>query len=119
MITLLAAVLSGVMFYLSQGFDDVWVLAWLAPVPLLWLAYGNAPTWQVMAASAVAILASAGYILQSPYLHLIPPPVLASALLLVVGLFCFAVWFARYVEQRASAFITLLAFRPVGPPSSS
>ena len=110
MITLLAAVLSGVMFYLSQGFDDVWVLAWLAPVPLLWLAYGKATTWQVMAASAVAILASAGYILQSPYLHLIPPLVLASALLLVVGLFCFAVWFARYVERRASSFLTLLAF---------
>jgi len=71
MITVLAAVLSGTMFYFSQGYDHVWALAWLAPVPLLWLAYGAAPTWRVMAASAVAMLASAGYILESPYLHLI------------------------------------------------
>jgi len=111
MTTLLVAALSGVMFYLSQGFDPAWwVLAWFAPVPVLWLAYGKAPTWQVMAASAVAIVASAGCILQSPYLRLIPPFVLASAVALLGGLFCVAVWFARYVEQRAPAFLTLLAF---------
>jgi apolipoprotein N-acyltransferase len=110
MITVLAAVLSGVMFYLSQGFDNIWVLAWLAPVPLLWLAYGETPVWRVMIATAVAILASAGYILQSPYLHLIPPLVLISALGLFAGLFCAAVWFARYVQRRASPLLTLLAF---------
>lgn len=110
MITLLAAVLSGVMFYLSQGFDNVWVLAWLAPVPLLWLAYSETPIWRVMVATAVAILASAGYIFQSPYLHLIPPLVFISALGLFAGLFCAAVWFARYVQRRASPLLTLLAF---------
>ncbi len=110
MITLLAAVLSGVMFYLSQGYDHVWALVWLAPVPLLWLTYGNARTWQVIAASAIALLGGAGYILQSPYLHLIPPLVLASVLVVDVGLFCVAVWFARFVQQRASPLLTLLAF---------
>lgn len=110
MTALLVAVLSGIMLYLSQGFDNVWVLAWIAPVPLLWLAYGKAPIWQVMMASAVAILASAGYLLQSPYLHLIPPLVIASALGLYGGLFCAAVWVARYVGHRASPFLTLLAF---------
>ncbi|HEV2443494.1 MAG TPA: nitrilase-related carbon-nitrogen hydrolase [Steroidobacteraceae bacterium] len=110
MITLLAAVLSGVMFYLSQGFDNVWVLVWLAPVPLLWLAYGGTPVRSVMVATAVAILASAGYILQSPYLHLIPPLVFISALGLFAGLFCAAVWFARYVQRRASPLLTLFAF---------
>ena len=60
MIAVLAALLSGAMFYLSQGFDDVWMLAWFAPAPLLWLAYGKQPTWQVMAARAAAILASGG-----------------------------------------------------------
>jgi apolipoprotein N-acyltransferase len=114
MIVLLAAVSSGIMFYLSQGFDSVWVLAWFAPVPLLWLAYGKAATWQVMSASAVAILASAGYLLRSPYLHLIPPLVFASALLLCGGLFCAAVWFARYVGHRTSPLLTLLAFPACG-----
>jgi len=110
MITLLAAVLSGIMFYLSQGYDHVWALAWLAPVPPLWLAYGNTRTWQVIGASAIALLGGAGYFLQSPYLHLIPPIVLTSALAVDVGLFCVAVWFARFVQRRASPLLTLLAF---------
>jgi len=108
--TLLAAVLSGVMFYLSQGFDSVWALVWFAPAPLLWLAYGKTPTWQVMAATAVAILAGAGYLLRSPYLRLIPPLVISSSLVIYAGLFCAAVWFARVVRRRASPLLTLLAF---------
>ena len=110
MITLLAAVLSGIMFYLAQGYDHVWVLVWLAPVPLLWLAYGNTRTWQVIGASAIALLGGAGYILQSPYLHLIPPLVLTSVLVVDTGLFCVAIWFARFAQHRASPLLTLLAF---------
>lgn len=110
MIAFLAAALSGIMFYLSQGYGDVWVLVWFAPVPLLWLAYGNAPTRRVMAASAMAILAGTGYILQSPYLHLIPPLVIVASVAVFAGLFCAAIWFAHYVQRRASPFLTLLAF---------
>lgn len=113
MITLLAAVLSGIMFYLSQGYDHVWALIWLAPVPLLWIAYGNTRTWQVMGASVIALLGGAGYILQSPYLHLIPPLVFASVLAVDIGLFCVAVGFARFVQRRASPLLTLFAF-PAG-----
>lgn len=110
MIAVLVAVASGVMFYLAQGFDNVWALAWFAPAPLLWLAYGKTPTWRVLAATAAAILASAGYILQSPYLHLIPPLVFTLSLAVYAGLFCVAVWFARFVAHRASPLLTLLAF---------
>jgi apolipoprotein N-acyltransferase len=110
MITVLAAVLSGVMFYLAQGFDHVWPLAWLAPVPVLWLAYGETSLWRVLAASAAAVLAGAAYLLQSPYLHLIPPLVITLALAVAVALFCVAVGFARLVQRRASPFVTLLAF---------
>lgn len=110
MISLLAAVLSGILFYLSQGYDHIWALIWLAPVPLLWLAYGKTRTWQVVGASAIALTGGAGYILQSPYLHLIPPLVLASALVVDIALFCAAVWFARFVQRRASPLLTLFAF---------
>ena len=48
MIVLLCAALSGAMFYLSQGLDDVWWLTWFAAVPLLWLAYGPAKRWQLI-----------------------------------------------------------------------
>ena len=110
MSAILAAALSGIMFYLSQGYGDVWVLVWFAPVPLLWLAYGDTPTWRVMAASAVAILGGTGYILQSPYLHLIPPLVIGMSLVVFAVLFCAAVWFARHVQRRASPLLTLFAF---------
>jgi apolipoprotein N-acyltransferase len=63
-ITLLATLLSGAMFHLSQGIDNAWPLAWFAPVPLLWLAYGRARTWQIILAALGAILAGAIYIWQ-------------------------------------------------------
>lgn len=108
MIAIAAAVLSGVMFYLSQGFDNVWMLAWFAPLPLLWLTYGRTPTWQVMAASAVAMLASVGYILQLSY---IPPlGILVPVLVAYIVSFCIAMWFARFVQRRAPPLATLFAF---------
>jgi apolipoprotein N-acyltransferase len=108
MIAVLAAVLSGTMFYLSQGFDNVWVLAWLAPLPLLWLAYGKTPIWQVMAASVVAILAGVGYLLRLSYTP--PLGILIPVLVTYVVLFCSAVWFARFVQRRATALATVFAF---------
>ena len=108
MIAVVAALLSGIMFYLSQGFDNVWILAWFAPLPLLWLTYGKTPTWQVMAASAVAILASVGYLLQLSYTP--PLGILIPVLVAYVALFCTAVWFARLVQHRATPLATLFAF---------
>jgi apolipoprotein N-acyltransferase len=108
MIAVAAAVLSGIMFYLSQGFDNVWILVWFAPLPLLWLTYGKTPTWQVMAASTVAMLASAGYLLQVSYTP--PPVILVPVLTTYVALFCAAMWFARFVQRRATPLATLFAF---------
>ncbi|MBV9331983.1 MAG: hypothetical protein JOZ55_10565 [Alphaproteobacteria bacterium] len=108
MIVVLAALLSGAMFYLSQGLDDVWALAWFAPAPLLWLAYGKVPAWQVMLASVAAILAGAIYALQA---YRMMPPV---AFLVVLGpqvvLFPFAVLFARVAGRRTTLLATLFAF---------
>lgn len=109
MIALVAALASGVMFYLSQGLDNVWALAWFAPTPLLWLAYGKAPHWQVVLASMAAILAGDIYALQC-YYGMLPPAIF----LLVIGpqvvLFALAVIFARFVERRAMPLATLFAF---------
>lgn len=108
MIAVLSAVLSGIMFYLSQGFDNVWELIWFAPVPLLWLAYGKRPIWQVMVASAFAVLTGAAYILQVSYTP--PLGILVPTLAIYVGLFCTAVWFGRFVQRRATPVATLFAF---------
>lgn len=107
-IAVLATLLSGAMFYLSQGIDNIWPLAWFAPVPLLWLAYGKTPIWQLVLASVAVILAGAIYVWQC-YSKL--PPVL---ILQVVGpqvlLFPTAVVFARVVNRRAPPLATLFAF---------
>lgn len=108
MTPVLAAVLSGMMFYLSQGFDNVWILTWFAPLPLLWLAYGKTPTWQVMAASAAAMLASVAYLLQLSYTP--PLGVFIPVLVAYVAFFCGAVWFARFVQHRGTPLATLFAF---------
>jgi len=108
MFVLLAALLSGAMFYLSQGLADIWALAWFAPVPLLWLAYGRAPTWQVAGASAVAILAGSAYALQC-YATL-PVMIIVAVVAPQVVLFPMAVVFARMVQRRGPALLTLIAF---------
>lgn len=64
MIVLLGALLSGAMFYLSQGIDNVWWFAWFAPAPLLWLAYGETPKWRLFAAALAAFAAGQIYMLQ-------------------------------------------------------
>ena len=109
MIAIVATLLSGAMFYLSQGLDDVWTLAWFAPAPLLWLAYGKAPAWQVALASIAAILVGEIYALQC-YYGVIPPVVFLQVMGPQAVLFPLAVVFARIVERRGISLATLFAF---------
>ena len=64
MIVAVLALFSGAMFYLSQGLDDVWPLAWIAAAPLLWLAYGNCARWQLFAAGVCAFSLGQAYLIQ-------------------------------------------------------
>lgn len=109
MIVVLATLLSGAMFYLSQGIDNVWVLAWFAPVPLLWLAYGKTPLWQLVLASLAAILAGSIYSLQC-YYGLIPPVIFLEVVGPQAMLFPLAVVLARAIQRRSTPFVTLFAF---------
>jgi apolipoprotein N-acyltransferase len=104
----LAALLSAAMFYLSQGLDNVWALAWFAPVPLLWLAYGKAPTWQVVLASLIALLAGDIYALQC--YSAIPAVILLEVVGPQVVLFPLAIVFARITQRNSAALATLFAF---------
>jgi apolipoprotein N-acyltransferase len=103
-----AAMLSGVLLYLSQGLNDMWLLAWFAPIPLLWLAYSNVPLWQLALAAMSAWLAGQFYAFQC--YGSVSPLLILSGLLPLTVLFPLAVVFARFVQRRASAPITLLAF---------
>lgn len=108
MIPLIAALLSGLCFYLSMGLDNVWWLAWFAPAPLLWLAYGQTRLWQIILAATFAILCGQIYALQC-YATL--PPML---LLVVIGpttvLFAVAIVMARWIRRKTGAWLTLFAF---------
>lgn len=64
MIAFACALLSGMMYYFAYGIADAWRLAWIAPVPLLWLAYRGAPRGQVLAASLFTAAMGTVYIFQ-------------------------------------------------------
>jgi apolipoprotein N-acyltransferase len=109
MIALLCAVLSGAMFYFSQGQDDVWWLTWFAPVPLLWLAYGETKRWRVFVASLAAYACGQIYVVQT-YGDTMPAPAVAVMMFGWGALFAAAILFAQRVWQRLSPLAALLAF---------
>jgi apolipoprotein N-acyltransferase len=109
MTALLCAVLSGAMFYLSQGADDVWWLTWFAAVPLLWLAYGPIQRWHLFAAALGANACGQIYIVQT-YGDVMPVAAMAVMVFGWAALFAAAILFAQMTWQRLSPAATLLAF---------
>ena len=109
MTALLCALLSGAMFYLSQGQDDVWWLTWLAPVPLLWLAYGPAKRRQLFVAAVVAYACGQIYVAQT-YGGAMPALAMAVMMFGWGALFAAAILFAQTVWQRLAPLAALLAF---------
>jgi len=109
MIVLLCAAASGAMFYLSQGQDDIWWLAWFAQVALLWLAYGPAKRWHVFVASLAANACGQIYVVQT-YGDVMPVAAMAVMMFGWGALFAAAILFTRTVWQRLSPAAALLAF---------
>ena len=108
MTAIAAALVSGALFYLSQGIDNVWPLAWIAPVPVLWLAYGAAPRWQVSLAALAAFAAGQIYLVQC-YGGSLPPLLLALGFT-PAALFSFAVGSARAAYRTLPPIVALFAF---------
>jgi apolipoprotein N-acyltransferase len=106
--TVWAALLSGVLLYLSQGLSDMWFLCAFALIPILWLAYSNVPVWQLILASMSAWLAGQIYAFQC--YGSVSPLLILSGLLPLTILFPLAVIFARFAQRRTGALTTLLAF---------
>jgi apolipoprotein N-acyltransferase len=108
MIVILCTLLSGGMFYLAEGLNNIWALGWIASVPLLWLAYGHTPRWQLCLAGVVAFAWGQVYLVQcygafSLPLVLriaVPPSLLFGAVLL----------FIAEVRNRLPATAALFAF---------
>jgi apolipoprotein N-acyltransferase len=105
---LVAALLSGVLLYLSLGLSDMWFLAGFALIPILWLAYANVRIWQLILAAVSAWLAGQIYAFQC--YGSVSPLLILSGLLPLTVLFPLALIFARLAQRRASALATLFAF---------
>jgi apolipoprotein N-acyltransferase len=105
----LIALVSGALFYLSQGPADLWALAWLAPAPLLWLAYGDAPRWQVLLVSLAAFALGQTYLVQC-YWGQIPPLIIAPMVVAMAVAFAIAVVFSGEAMRRGSPWAALFAF---------
>jgi apolipoprotein N-acyltransferase len=108
MTALLCAAASAIGFFLALGTADAWLLAWLAPIPILWLAYGERSSRQV-AASATAAYFVGQLGMLSPYRTAMGPVVFAIAMVPALA-FTGAVLGARLASRRLPAPIAVPAF---------
>jgi len=130
MIGLACTLISALGFFLSMGLGGQWALAWVAPAPVLWLAFSDRPRSAPWAAFGAYAIGGASYL--EAYSGVMPPGVLA----LIIGspalLFATAVGGAGLVYRRLgpvwgiltfpvlwSAFDFLLAFNRGGGAATS
>ena len=109
MIVLLCAAASGAMFYLSQGLDDVWWLAWFAPAPLLWLAYGETRRRLLFLAALIAFACGQIYMVQT-YLGAVPIWAMALMTCGMGSLFAAVLLFAQACWRKLPPAAASLAF---------
>jgi len=106
--TVLAVLLSGAMWFGSTGIYHVWLLAWLAPLPLLIVLPSLRPGQAALAAWAAAALGASNFVVA--YQRALAPGALV-ALVLVTPLPYVAVALAwRAVARRGGTVATALAY---------
>jgi len=109
MIAIACALLSAIGFYFSVGLGSQWWLAWLAPVPVLWLAFGATKPWPIFFAAFAAMALGLLHFLLA-YGGLMPTPVLV----LIIGApsltFAVSAVGAARVQRRLGAVPAMFAF---------
>lgn len=116
--SLVAALLSGAAYYLSTGLDSNWLLAWVAPLPVLFVAFRET-WWRAALASFLAF--ALGQLNLFDYLLTLnnsPSPAGAIRLLVIFaslfGLgFAGVVLLARLAVRRLPPWLGLFAFPSV------
>ncbi|HWY16048.1 MAG TPA: hypothetical protein VNX86_13000 [Rhizomicrobium sp.] len=109
MIAIACALLSAAGIYFSFGLGNLWWLAWLAPVPVLWFAFGDSRPWTVFVAAFAACALGASSILRA-YAGLLPVPILILSICTPALTFAFAVLGARRVQRGLGAVLAMFAF---------
>lgn len=109
MIAVACAVLSAVGFYFSVGLGEQWWLEWVAPIPVLWLAFGDSRWWAVLFAAFVSVALGASNILRA-YAGLLPTVVLVAAIAAPALWFALSVLGARHVQRRLGDVSAMFTF---------
>ena len=109
MIVLLCALASAVCFFFSVDLGTLWPLAWIAPIPILWVAFGETRgRTSFFAAWAAGVLG--GLNLLPAYLGSLPIPALIVGIVLPGLTFAASVMGARLVARRISPLAGIFAF---------
>ena len=100
---------SAIAFYFSLGLGDQWWLTWIAPVPVLWFAFGKTGPGS---AFLVALLAAAlgGCSILRAYAELLPPFVLVTIIGSFAVTFALSVLGARHIDRRLGPIAAMFAF---------
>lgn len=108
MTALLCSLASALLFFVALGTPDVGLLAWAAPVPILWLAFGG-DAWPRVAIASVAAYTLGQLGMLWPYLDAMGPLVLAIALGPAL-VFALVVLAARRAARTLPALAAVLVF---------
>ncbi len=105
---LLATAVSAAAYALATGLQGIALFAWVAPIPVLLLAYRSSAKISAAAAFAVYL---AGSLRLVPYLARVMPPVpLAVTLVFPAVAFAACVLAARFAQSRLAPWCAVFAF---------
>lgn len=103
-----AVMASAALFYFSTGLRPMGILAWVAPLPVLALAFRS--NWKVEAIGAFGAFALGQLNLLAYLLRLVPPALAAMAIVVPAVAFALAVALAQQLLRRAGPWAALFAF---------
>jgi apolipoprotein N-acyltransferase len=105
---IVCALASALAFFLALGTPNAWPLAWVAPVPLLWLALGH-ESWRRVALASLAGYAIGELGMLWPYVGAMRAALLVAALGPAVA-FTLVVLATRFAARRLPILAATLAF---------
>ncbi len=112
MIAIVCTLLSAAGFYFSFGIGDCWPLAWLAAVPVLWLAFGETRVRIVFAAALIAFALGMAHFLAA-YGGIFPLPIMAMIILGPSLLFALSVMAARRIARSLGPVAGVFGFAAI------
>ncbi len=106
--TLLAIAISAGAYYISTGLGEFWPAAWIAPIPVLMLAFGS--SWRRAAAAAFAAYLLGSLNLVRFLARVMPPGIMIAGLAVAALIYMGTVLLARFAERRLPDWAAAFAF---------